>query len=71
MYMDDIKVFAKIEKELVSLIGTIRIEGQDIGMEFGIEICLVLVRRSGKRRVTQRIELPDQKRIRSLWEMVT
>ena len=39
MYMDDIKLFAKIEKELETLIHAIRIYSQDIGMEFGIEIC--------------------------------
>ena len=37
MYMDDIKLFAKNEKELENLIHTVRIYSQDIGMEFGIE----------------------------------
>ena len=37
MCMDDIKLFAKNEKELENLIHTIRICSQDIGMEFGIE----------------------------------
>ena len=37
MYMDDIKIFAKNEKELETLVQTIRIYSQDIGMEFGIE----------------------------------
>ena len=37
MYMDDIKLFAKNEKELETLHHTIRIYSQDIGMEFGIE----------------------------------
>ena len=37
MYMDDIKLFAKYDKELETLIHTIRIYSQDIGMEFGIE----------------------------------
>ena len=37
MYMDDIKQFAKNEKELETLIHTVRICSQDIGMEFGIE----------------------------------
>ena len=34
MYMADIKLFAKIEKELETLILTVRIYSQDIGMEF-------------------------------------
>ena len=33
MYMDDIKLFAKNEKELETLIHTVRIYSQDIGME--------------------------------------
>ena len=34
MYMDDIKLFAKNEKELETLIHAARIYSQDIGMEF-------------------------------------
>ena len=35
MYMDDIKLFAKNEKELEALIHAVRIYSQNIGMEFG------------------------------------
>ena len=41
--MDDIKLFAKNEKELEILIQTVRIYSPDIGMEFGIEKCAMLV----------------------------
>ncbi len=37
MYMDDVKLFAKNKKELETLIQTISIYSQDIGMEFDIE----------------------------------
>ena len=37
MYMDDIKLFAKNEKELETLIHAVMIYSQDIRMEFGIE----------------------------------
>ena len=37
MYMDDIKLFAKNEKELETLIHAPRIYSQDIGIELGIE----------------------------------
>ena len=37
--MDDIKIFTQYEKELDTLIQTIRIYSQDIGMEFYIEKC--------------------------------
>ena len=65
MYMDDIKLFAKNEKELETLIHTIRIYSQDIGMEFGIEKCALLVMKSGKRRITDGVELPNQDKIRT------
>ena len=48
MYRDDIKLFAKYEKKLETLIHAIRIYSQDIGMEFGIEKCAMLVMKSGK-----------------------
>ena len=40
--MDDIKLFAKNEKEWETLIHAVRIYSQDIGMEFGIENVLCL-----------------------------
>ena len=43
MYRDDIKLFAKNEKELETLINADRIYSQEIGMEFGIEKCSMLV----------------------------
>ena len=71
MYMDDIKLFAKNEKELETLIHTVRIYSQDIGMEFGIEKCAMLVMKSGKRHLTDGMELPNQDKIRTLTEKQT
>ena len=68
MYMDDIKLFAKNEKELETQIHTLRIYNQDIGMEFGIEKCAMLVMKSGKRHRTDSIGLPNQDKIRTLEE---
>ena len=68
MYMDDIKLFAKNEKELETLIHSARIFSQDIGMEFGIEKCALLVMKSGKRHKTDGIELPNQDKIRTFVE---
>ena len=48
MYMDDIKLFTKNEKELETLLHAVRIYSQDIGMEFSIEKCAMLVMKSGK-----------------------
>ena len=68
MYMDDIKSSAKNEKKLETLIHTFRIYSQDIGMEFGIEKCAMLIMKSGKRHMTDGMELPNHNRIRTLEE---
>ena len=65
IYVDDIKLFAKNEKELETLIHTVRIYSQYIGTKFGIESCAMLVMKSGKRYVTNGMELPNQVKIRS------
>ena len=71
MYMDDIKLFAKKEKELETLIHTVRIYSQDMGMEFGIEKCAMLVMKSSKRHMTDGMEVPNQDKIRTLAENET
>ena len=43
MYVDVIKLFAKNEKELETLIHTVRIYSHDVGMEFGKEKCAMIV----------------------------
>ena len=68
MYRDDIKLFAKNEKELETLIYAVRVYNQDIWIEFGIEKCAMLVMKSGKRHMTERMELPNQDKIRTLGE---
>ena len=68
MYMDDIKLFAKNKKELEILIHTVRIYSQDIGMEFDIEKCALLVM---KRHLNDGMELTNQDNIRTLAENET
>ena len=68
MYMDDIKLFAKNEKELETLIHTVRIYSQGIVMGFGIEKCALLVMKSGKLHITDGMELPNQDKIRMFGE---
>ena len=69
--MDDIKLFAKNEKEMETLIHTVRIYNQDIGMEFGIEKCAMLLIKIGIWHTTDRLELPNQDNIRTLGENET
>ena len=68
LFMDDLKLYSRNEKELDSLVQTIRIFSKDIGMEFGIEKCAMLVIEKGKIVKPVRIEWPDGKVIKSLQE---
>ena len=61
MYMDDIKLFAKNEKELETLINPVRIYNQDIRIEFGIGKCAMLVMNSGKRHPMDGMEKNQEK----------
>ena len=60
--MDDIKLFAKNEKELETLVHAERTYSQDIGMEFSIEKCTIIIMRSGKRQMTEGIEQSRQEK---------
>ena len=71
MCMNDIKLFAKKEKRLETLIHAVRIYSEDIGMEFGIEKCDMLVMKSGKRYLTDGIELPNPDKNRTFGENET
>ena len=71
MYIDDIKLFAKIEKELQTLIRTVRIYSQGIGMEFSKEKCGMLIMKSGKQHFTDGMELPNQGKIRTFGKKET
>ena len=68
MYMDDIKVFVKNEKEMKTLTQIIRIYSQYIGMEFSIEKCVMLIMKSGKKETMSGIELTNQESIKTLGE---
>ena len=70
MYMDDIKLFEKNEKKKKkeTLIHAVRIYSQDVGMQFGIEKCAMLIMKSGKRHLTDGMELPNQDKIGTLAE---
>ena len=71
MYMDDIKLFAKNEKELETGIQALGIYNQYIGMEFAIEKWVMIIIKSGKRQMTEEIEPPIQEKIRMLGEKET
>ena len=68
LFMDDLKLYSRSEKGLDSLVQTVRVFSEDIGMEFGIEKCAMLVMERGKIVKSVGIELPDGKVIKSLQE---
>ena len=68
LFMDDLKLFSGSEKGLDSLVQTVRVFSEDIGMEFGIEKCAMLVMKKGKIVKSVGIELSDGKVINSLQE---
>ena len=53
IYMDDIELFAKNEKELQTLIHVVKIYSSDIGLEFDIGKYAMLVMKSGKQYLTE------------------
>ena len=57
--MDDLKLYAKTEKELNSLVQTVRVFSEDIGMKFSIEKCSMLVIKKGKKVKSDGINLPN------------
>ena len=64
--MADLKIYSRNEKELDSLVQTIRIFNKDKGMGFSIEKCAMLMIEKGKIVKSVGIELPHGKVIKSL-----
>ena len=66
LLMDDIKLYSKSQKALDSLIQTVRIFSDNIGMQFGFDKCAVLVMKKGKIVKSDGIQLPNDQVIKSL-----
>ena len=48
LFTDDLKLYSQSEKGLDSLLQAARVFSEDIGMEFGVEKCTMLVMEKGK-----------------------
>ena len=68
LFMDDLKLYTRSEKGSNSLVQIVRVFSEDIGMEFGIKKCAILVMEKGGIVKSVGIELPDNKVIKSLQE---
>ena len=66
LFMDDLKLYSRSEKGLDSLVQIVRVFSEDMGMEFSIEKCTMLVMEKGKIVKSVGVELPDGKVIKSL-----
>ena len=66
--MDDLKLYSQSEKGFDSLVQTVLVFSEDIGMEFGIEKCAMLVMEKEEIVKSVGIDLPDGKGIKSLQE---
>ena len=66
LYMDDLKLYAKNEKEFDSLTQTVRVFSKNIGMDFGIEKRSMLLMKRGKKTKSDGLMLPDDTEIKSL-----
>ena len=66
-----LSAFCKTKCKRTGNLNAHRIYSQDIGMEFGIEKCAMLVMKSGKRLLTDGMELPYKDEIKTLAENET
>merc|ERR1711965_997033 len=57
--MDDLKLYAKDEADLDKLINVVSVFSRDIGMEFGLDKCAVLVMKRDIKARCEGIQLPD------------
>ena len=60
LFMDDLKLFGKSENQIDSLVQTVYLFSEDIGMEFGLKKCGVVSLKRGKLTKFEGIELPNQ-----------
>ena len=58
--MDDLKIYGKSEKEIDSLVKTVKMCCKDIGMAFGVSKCATLVMKRGKRARSDGIVLSNE-----------
>ena len=68
LFMDDLKLFGKNTSQIESLVDTVQSVSSDIGMEFGLRKCGVLVLKRGVVVESEGIVLPDGETMKSVDE---
>ena len=66
LFADDLTLYGSSENEIKGLVSTVDVFSQDIGMEFVIKKCGVIIMNRGKVKSTDRIELPSGEKIREI-----
>ena len=66
--MDDLKLFGQSGSHIESLVNTVHTFSCDIGMQFGIEKCGVIIMKRGKMVTYDGINLPDGEKMKSVNE---
>jgi len=57
--MDDLKLYGRNDREIESLVHTVRIFSEDIGMQFGIDKCATIKLQCGEVKHSEGIVLPN------------
>ena len=68
LFMDDLKLFGKNEREVDSLVSTVKMISEDIGMEFGINKCGTATMKRGKLIKSNGIKLSNGETINEVDE---
>ena len=68
LFMDDLKLYGKSEDEIKALVSTVEVFSQDIGMEFDIKKCEVIIINKGKVKSADGIELPSGEEMKEIEE---
>jgi len=68
LFMDDLKLYGRNDRETESLVHTVRIFSEDIAIQFRIEKCATIKLQRGKVKHTEGIVLPNAQVIREVKE---
>ena len=68
LFVDDLKLFAKSKNQIDSLVETVHIFSEDIGMQSGIKKCGLIIMERGKVIRTDGIRLPDGQQLKDIDE---
>ena len=66
LYMDDLKLYAKNDKEIDALVNTVRIFSEDINMQFGLDKCAKVNINNGKLEEGDALQLCQNMEIKNL-----